>query len=341
MKTKFKHPLMDMLAPVMGRLSTIVACLLLIGSVRVTEAYQNPVLYVGADPDVSRLNGSYHMIVGQGNHYVYRNSKDLINWSAPVNILTQPNGYSLWEGYMTYNSANGDYWLYYTLVDPSGNPSIHVAKSTNGPTGPYATDAGFSFDTAIDPYFFEDSLGDGSKYLYYKDERVGHKEIRVQKLTWYNNKVGQPNYLLLSPNCSAGSGDPGWECCGGYASLEGPCVKRFGSKYFLIYVGGAFGQPCYSIGFAWSTSPVGPFTRRSSGDPIMSNWESSNCYSIGAPNVVADADNNNWIVYRQWPNPPSGSHHFCIEPLTTDPANNSINAQATTGVTITNPVPLP
>lgn len=338
MKIKLKY-LSDMLMPVAGRL-LITAGLFATCPALLAQTYQNPILYISSDPDVSVFNGKFNMINPEGNHYLYRHSTDLVNWSATVNTFSVPSGNSLWEGYMTQNTNNGDIWLYYTEVDSSGNKQVEVAKSTNGPDGPWQT-FNFNIQNAIDPYFFKDS--DGSMYLYYKNDSTGDKSIYVQPLFFYNSKTGSP-IKVLSPDCSAGSGDPGWECCGDYASVEGPCVVKYGSKYFLLYAGGAFGQSCYSIGFAYSTSPVGTFIRRASGngDPIMSNWESPNCYSIGAPNVVQDGAGNSWVVYRQWPNPPSGSHHFCIDQLTTiDPSNNKINAVATHAVSNPAPTPLP
>jgi len=340
MKTKPKH-LSGMLMPLLCRLS-IAPCLIAFSAAPVARAqtYKNPVLYISSDPDVSLFDGQYNMINPSGDHYLYRTSKDLINWSTPVNILTQASGDVVWEGYMTKNTNNGDYWLYYTVEHTLQGPDVtevKVAKSTNGPAGPWQI-MGFSIPSAIDPCFFQDS--DGSKYLYYKHEVTG-LNIWVQKLCSYDCLNGSP-ILLLSPDCSAGTGDPGWECCG-EPQLEGPCMVKFGSKYFLLYDAGYFNDTnCYCIGFAYSTSPVGPFTRRSGGDPIMSNWESPNCYSIGAPDVVPDGGTNYWVVYRQWPNPPNGSHHFCIDRLSTiDPANNKINADATHAVTLPAPVPLP
>lgn len=323
---------------VIVRLS-VPACLFVLCSVVALgqTTYQNPVLYISSDPDVSVFNGKFHMINPHGDHYLYRESKDLINWSSPVSILTQPAGDVVWEGSMTQDPGTGDIWLYYTQNTGGDTTYIKVAKSTNGPTGTYQT-FNFSIPSAIDPCFFRDT--DGSMYLYYKHEVTG-LNLWVQQLSFYNSKIGSA-VKVLDPNCNAGTGDPGWECCG-EPQLEGPCMAKFGSKYFLLYTAGYFNDTnCYSIGYAYSTSPIGPFTRRSGGDPIMSNWESPNCYSIGAPNVVADGAGNSWVVYRQWPNPPSGNHHFCIDQLTTiDPANNKLNAVATHGVTLTAPVPLP
>ena len=301
-------------------------------------AYTNPIITNTRDPDCSKFDGKYHLIepgggVDNGGFFKYRSGKTLVTWSSVTNIFSRPSGTALWQGHLMKHT-DGKVYLFYTAVNSSDVKTIGVA-SANSPTGPY-TDHGrlITASEGIDPYPFVDS--DGSIWLYYKNPATGQKNIWVQRLSDPKTKyAGYNPKLLISP--AAGT----WED-NGYLSAEGPCMIKVAGNYFLLYTGGPFGQKTYAIGYAYSTSPDGTFTKYS-GNPIVSNTESPNVYSPGVPTVVTDNLGAYWMVYRQRVSGTANSaRQITIDPLdVSQAASNIIDATGTNGVSQPNPAPLP
>lgn len=319
------------------RLSFVV-CALALASSPLVHAYTNPIITNTRDPDCTRWDFVYHLIEPgggdvAGGFYKYRTSKDLITWSAVTEIFQRPAGNALWQGYL-YKHTDGKIYLYYTNVNDTSGKTIGVASATT-PTGPW-TDHGrlITATGGIDPYVFRDS--DNSLWIYYKNDADGFKNIWVQRLSGPRTKYSGYNAkLVIDPQ-------PGtWED-NGYVSAEGPCMRKYDGKYFLLYTGGPYGQYDYAIGYAYGTRPDGPFTKYS-GNPIFSNTESPNVYSPGVPTVVQDGDAQQWVVYRQRETAERQSpRQLTIDKLNVgSAASNVINGKATNGTAVTNPVPLP
>ncbi|HTB82631.1 MAG TPA: family 43 glycosylhydrolase [Candidatus Sulfotelmatobacter sp.] len=305
MKNLFsKLPGLRKLAHIAGRLS-IGTCVLALCLAQITRAqtnYSNPLVSIANDPHgISYFCSQYNMVTGNGGSMIYRSSQDLVHWSGPTTILTL-SGYNFWVGHQIQDPTNGTIWMYYTVINTSTSvESIGLAYASAANSTSW-TITSFSIVNGIDPYFFRDA--DGSMYLYYKDDQ-SDKSIWVQKLSSYTAKSGSPIELV-----SPGSG---WESCGSYATCEGPAVKKISGKYFMLYAGGNFSESCYSIGYAYSSSPTGPFTKGAN-NPIMS-VSTSPGWSIGAPSIVTDGNNNPWVTYRTWATPGTGTRQVCIEPL--------------------------
>ena len=320
------------------RLLGVAAATLVLCSAQLAHAYTNPIINNTRDPDCTRFDGAFHLIEPgggevDGGFYKYRTSKDLVNWSAVTQIFQRTPGNALWQGYLYKHPADGKIYLYYTKQTTSGG-TIGVASATS-PTGTW-TDHGrlITATGGIDPYLFRDS--DGSLWLYYKNDADGFKNIWVQRLSNPRTKYSGYNAkLCVNPQ-------PGtWED-NGYVSAEGPCMRKYDGKYFLLYTGGPYGQFDYAIGYAYGTRPDGPFTKYS-GNPIISNVESPNVYSPGVPTVVQDGAGTDFIVYRQRETAERQSPRFiAIDKLNVSNASsNVINGKATRGTVQTNPVPLP
>lgn len=332
---------MTEILPSGGRSSRLAfaVCLLALCAAPFAAAYTNPIITNTRDPDCTRFNSEFHLIEpgggeANGGFYKYRTSKDLVNWSTVTQIFQQTPGNALWQGYLYKHSPDQKIYLYYTKVTSAGDKTIGVASATS-PTGTW-TDHGrlITATGGIDPYLFRDS--DGSMWLYYKNDATGFKNIWVQRLSGPKTKYSGYNAkLLVDPQ-------PGtWED-NGYVSAEGPCMRKYDGKYFLLYTGGPYGQYDYAIGYAYSNKPDGTFTKYS-GNPIMSNIESPNVYSPGVPTVVQDAAGTNFVVYRQRETDVRQSPRMItIDKLNVNnAASNVINAKATNGTSLTNPVPLP
>lgn len=296
-------------------------------------AYENPILGPINDPDCMLIDGLYHLIEPQGNgragYFNYRTSRDLVNWSEPVRILQQPPGTQLWQGYF-YKDTDGKVYLYYAAVDAALYKTVGVAVADDF-TGPF-TDLGEIAANAIDPSLFRDD--DGSLWLYYKNDQPGLKSIWVQPMATPSTVAG-PATEILRPIPKTFEDN-------GYLTVEGPTLIKRAGQYFLLYTGGPYGAKVYAVGYAVAQHPDGPFTRGPN-NPILSNSKSSNVYSPGVPDVVPDGAGKSWLVYRQRQTADRRSPRV----LTLDRLDDSraaegiLDATATNGVSLPNPVPLP
>ena len=89
-------------------------------------------------------------------------------------------------------------------------------------------------------------------------------------------------------------------------------LKRNGT-YYLMYSGTGADSPDYGIGYATSTSPVGPFTKYG-GNPIA--HRGGNVLGPGHHCVIEGPDGRLWLVYHQkWTAAQSFHRFLAIDPL--------------------------
>ncbi|WP_421897683.1 family 43 glycosylhydrolase [Marinoscillum sp.] len=297
------------------------------------SVFQNPIVTDTRDIDVSYVKGKYWMIQpygtwSGGGYYVLRHSDDMVNWTETNSIFQAPANRQYWQGYLFETSDTGDIYLYYTRNQDSVTNvrSVGVAKAdTDSVNGSY-TDLGLlvTGKQAIDPYLFKDI--DGTLWLYYKDGRDNQKGLWVQKMSDPETKDGSYTAKeIIHPQSGT------WED-NGYLTAEGPCVKRYGDKYYIFYTGGPFGQYTYATGYAYSNNADGTFTKYS-GNPILSNNESKDVFSPGVPTIVEDGLGDSWMYYRQRITAERKSSRFvAVDPVDrSDELSNVIDVLGTRG----------
>jgi hypothetical protein len=74
--------------------------------------------------------------------------------------------------------------------------------------------------------------------------------ITVQALGSPTEPAGEPR-IVLQPECE-------WETRNGHVT-EGPWMIKHDGRYYLLYSGSGADTPDYAVGYATSTSPLGPF----------------------------------------------------------------------------------
>ena len=181
-------------------------------------------------------------------------SKDLIHWTKHPQVLDIRNiswaAYSLWAPSVIH--ANGKYYLFFGANDIQSNyetGGIGVAVSDR-PQGPYVDAIGKplvnSFHNGaqpIDQFVFRDD--DGQLYMYYGG--------------WRHCNVVRLSHDLLSLE-SFPDGEVFKEITpDGY--VEGPFVFKRNGKYYFMWSEGGWTRPNYSVAYAVSDSPTGPFDR--------------------------------------------------------------------------------
>jgi len=299
------------------------------------------------DPQVFRAaDGKFWLVHPDNDKYYAYHSTDLINWTKQSAALLTASTGTFWSsGSYKYNST---YNLYFTANNGQLNKTIGVATSTS-PGGPYTvvnsslmvkqqTDG--TYIPCIDPSVFQDPVS-GKVYMYYA-RNVGsgtNPDLRVVELTANGlNKVSNTDQQVLTINQS-------WE----NINVEHPLVYYASNapasrRYYMLYNGSGGALARYAIGYAWSSSPTGPFTKAPEGtsvgnNPLFQQNAAQNIYGPGSPNRVVDDEGNMWMIYRI---KTTAGESWSDRAISVDPflrnGNNDLEGTATRGITQNRPI---
>lgn len=199
-----------------------------------------------------------------GNGFITYTSGDLQHWKrSSVN-----DGYVLKKG-DAYGSKG--FWAPQVFLFNSkfnmayvANENIAIAESDN-PAGPFMQKIKDSLPAEIrqiDPFVFIDD--DGKKYLYHVRLTNGNR-IFVAEMTDDLSAI-KPSTLR---ECIAA--DEQWENTADakWPVAEGPSIIKRNGVYYLFYTANDFRNPDYAVGYATSSSPLGPW-KKFAGNPIIS-----------------------------------------------------------------------
>ncbi|OTB11746.1 glycoside hydrolase family 43 protein [Daldinia sp. EC12] len=251
-----------------------------------------------ADPDTEIYNGLYWVYPTSSYSYEKQtyldafSSPDLVHWTKYPNILTTAD--VSWAVKAVWAPApisrNGKYYLYFGANDirEDGNMEggIGVAVSDK-PEGPYVDAIGSPLigeyhngAQPIDQDVFIDD--DGQAYIYYG----GHSRANVAKLNKDMISIGTfddgTQFKEITPeNYVEGS----------------QMIKRHGIYYFM-WSEGTWTGPDYSVSYAMSDSPTGPFNRLAK----ILQQDSAVAKGSGHHGVIHIPDTDIWyIVYHRRP----------------------------------------
>lgn len=227
------------------------------------ESYTNPVLADCADPVILRHDGMYYaycthtpdspdMVHGIRLHV----SKDLVHWKDQGYVLKRKDSWGdsrFWAPDIV--EREGTFYLYY-----AADTRICVATAES-PAGPFRQRIQRPMEPEslrIDAHVFQDT--DGQYYLYYVDFNRGNE-------IW----GGRLNEDMMSVDASSLQWmivpDQSWETDQGRI-VEGPEMLKHKGLYYLTYSGSHFESPEYAVGYATSSSPLGPWKKYQL-NPIM------------------------------------------------------------------------
>ena len=180
-------------------------------------------------------------------------SRDLVHWTKHSHVLDLADvswgRRALWAPAVVHK--DGRYYLFFGANDvhPGEVGGIGVAVSDK-PQGPFKDALGHPLigeivngAQPIDQYVFRDD--DGEYYMYYGG--WGHcNMVRLsQDLLHVIPFKDGSTYREVTPK--------------GYG--EGPFMLKRGGKYYFMWSEGGWGGPDYSVAYAISDSPFGPFNR--------------------------------------------------------------------------------
>ncbi|HTN19376.1 MAG TPA: glycoside hydrolase family 43 protein [Pelobium sp.] len=218
-----------------------------------------------ADVTIYIENGKYYLTGSKGNSeplgFAVLESQDLKTWKVPV-ASKDSLGMILTKGDHTFGTKgfwapqifkeSGTYYLTYTANEQT------VLAQSKSLLGPYKQKEIAPIDGSeknIDSYIFKDD--DGKYYLYSVRFNNGNY-LWVAEFDLKSGKI-KPETLTKCFDQT----QP-WEATPNYKSapvMEGPTVIKLKNKYYLFYSANHFMNIDYSVGYAVSDSPYGPWVK--------------------------------------------------------------------------------
>uniref|UniRef100_B8HTF9 Glycoside hydrolase family 43 n=1 Tax=Cyanothece sp. (strain PCC 7425 / ATCC 29141) TaxID=395961 RepID=B8HTF9_CYAP4 len=289
-----------------------------------TPTYTNPV-YRGyfADPFVWKHAGVYYAIgtgaaeaTGQNLATVFPllRSADFLNWEFAGHALPRPEaslGDNFWAPEIAF--AAGQFYLYYSVGHGDKNHQLRVAVS-DSPLGPY-TDLGHALIDpqccafAIDPHAFQDE--DGQWYLFYAcdflDTENGVRAgtaLMVDRLLGMTRLAGEARVVLRArsdwqrflANRPMYGGIYDWH------TLEGPCVRKYGNRYYCFYSGGCWETENYGVDYGVAEAVMGPYSDQGNeAGPRVLRTVPDRVLGPGHNSIVLGPDDQTeYLVYHAW-----------------------------------------
>ncbi len=268
-----------------GKLNSVAATLLALGllnSVAKAATYTNPLDVPVADPFVYQEDGVYYLYGtddpnGAALGIPVFTSTDLVNWEA--------RGYAFEKSKTTWTQRNywgpevvkvgNDYYMYFNAspnkeATKPFNMHLCIAKGKS-PLGPFKEFKTPFYkplapDEAIDQNIFIDS--NRKAYLTFTRVAMGRNEIYTVKLK--KNLIefdGEPE-LAIYPTQEWESRP--WD--EGHRVTEGGFMFKRKGYYYLTYSANFYLDPHYSIGYATSKKPMGPWKKHKK-NPVLSKTD--------------------------------------------------------------------
>jgi len=270
-----------------------------------TAAAHDVKLFMGADPDAVAVGKTFYLYptgrnIGGDNWVFYAfSSPDLKTWtrSAPIlNFKDIPWIYA--DGnprHLPWAPAlarkNGKFLFYYAVGDQNSTPSRIGVAVSDAPTGLFK-DSGAPLVTggngfeAIDPMVFTDPKS-GKSYLYAGGSSGA--TLRVWEMSDDLLRTVREIKVDTPPKFT-----------------EGVFMHLANGLYYLSYSHGGWHSPSYSVHYATSTSPLGPWLYHG---PILVSDETRK--GPGHHSFVQDPTSKRWfIVYHRWQSATAGGDPF-------------------------------
>lgn len=290
----------------------------------------NPILE-GADPHAVRVDGTFYVYPTSGPHskfFVY-SSTNLLQWQRHPAVLDFtmidwiPTGKRAWAPAIIEKEGT---WYFYYSVGPK--PSHIGVASGDSPTGPFidsgkallSDNGGPSFE-AIDPMVFNDPKT--GKYYLYAGGSDGSKlrvfELAADMINFANEiEVQTPEEFT-----------------------EGAFMHERNGTYYLSYSHGVWLDATYSVHYATSDSPTGPWEYKG---PILISDQTYK--GPGHHSFVHNPVTDQWLIfYHRWEDvsgdgPYSGGRVTAIESVRYE-SDGAIKPITMTGNSISPKSPTP
>lgn len=250
--------------------SIIISSIILIAALQLVAQEKKEFFF--ADPTIWVDGGKYYLTGTKGGGgtagFAVLESKDLKNW-APPKGSSSPEYMILSKGDQSFGTdgfwapqifkADQTYYLTYTANEQT------VLAESKAFLGPYRQKEIAPIDGSvknIDSFVFKDD--DGKYYLYHVRFSNGNY-IWVAEFDLKTGKIKPETLTKCFDQTETWEATPNFESA---PILEGPTVVKMKGKYYLFYSANHFKNIDYSIGYAVSDSPFGPWVKYT-GNPIL------------------------------------------------------------------------
>lgn len=248
------------------------------------------------DPSVITVGDRYYAFSTEtaweppGHVFPILVSTDLAHWSYVADVFSAPPPWGRGDWWAPAVVARGgEFYLYYSGNARSGMHCLAVATA-GAPAGPYSDHGPIACHDGSDAIGYIDAsplVAGGKAYLYFSVDGPQHHSISVLPLSADMLSVAGPRVELLGVT-------QGWERIGN-ATVEGPSVFAWGSRYVMLYSGGDWrGQ--YGMGFAIASSPLGPFVK--SELPLLRSGGA--LAGPGGGSFFVDRIGAAWLAFHGW-----------------------------------------
>lgn len=265
---------------------------------------------VYADPHIAAFGSTYYLYPTTdgtegwlSTSFTCWSSKDLVKWKNEGVILDLPRDLT-WATQRAWAPAiankNGKYYYYYSAAQ-----SIGVAVADK-PTGPFKDPLGKPLvakgafkGQMIDPMVLVDD--DGAAYLYW-----GQGQCHIVKLN--------PDMVSFDPAAVTEIKPEGYN--------EGSFVFKRQGKYYLMWSEYDTRDPRYSVAYATSSSPMGPFTKAAS-NPVLKGR--GIVKGAGHHSVLQVPGTDQWVIaYHRFKIPGGNGYNreTCLSPMRFDAQGN-------------------
>jgi GH43 family beta-xylosidase len=308
--------------------------------------YTNPV-YQGyfADPFVWQYQGAYYAIgtgpaeavgevdeLGKQKVFPLLRSSNLVDWQFAGNALQRLDhtlGNNYWAPEVAY--SDGIFYLYYSVGHEDKNHQLRVATSSD-PLGPYQDIGEPLLDPSIHPFTIDPSPfqdDDGQWYLFYAqdfldtegDVRAGTALV-VDRLVSMTKLAGEAKAVLRAHhdwqrflmNRSMYGGIYDWH------TLEGPCVRKHGDRYYCFYSGGRWETENYGVDYGVAEHVMGPYSDAGNeAGPRVLRSIPGYVLGPGHNSIVVDLESQSeYLVYHAWDSEMQ-ARRMCIDLLVWSP----------------------
>ena len=296
-----------------------------------TEEEESHLFYTNPVGGINGIGDPFVLLSEDGYFYMYATSigtgfigwrsPDMVNWTRLGAVFSPPHPDhwgrdSFWAPEVVF--YNNKYYMFYSAKWKQ-NESLRIGVAiSDSPSGPFVDaldEPLFDFGwAAIDGHVLFDD--DGTIYLYFSrdcSENVinGVSESHIYVVTLSDDllSVTSEPIFLIAPSQS-------WEAGGDWRWNEGAWVIKHEGLYYLMYSANYYASREYSVGYAVSESPIGPFTKYAN-NPILhapGGW--NHVSGPGHNSVVRSQDGREmFAVYHThtFPSDPSGNRQVQID----------------------------
>ena len=273
------------------------------------------------DPQILLYEDKYYCYAtssSYGGCFSVWESDDLVNWSEPTVCLEKDGHWgddSFWAPEVIYH--NGKFVMHYTARILRNNKTYYLGVAVaDNPKGPFKdVYGGPMFDLGYSTIDGSVLICDEGNFLYYSKDcsqniinTILTSQVYCVRLDETLTKCIGEHKLVTTPEYD-------WELKslpGRRIWNEGPNVIKHGDKYVMNYSANFFASNDYSICIAVAESPMGPWIKEPSANPVLCSREG--LFGAGHNAFFTSKEGKLMTAFHVQTNPesPSGDRRVCI-----------------------------